>query len=257
MYLFALWTACVSSEPLPIHDVADGAYTVFVPDGVDPASAPALMHLHANGLGDRTANLMPVQRAFAEEGLIGVFPEGWGTDNKTDWNVGNNRSDVPRDDVAFLNQVADDVLDRYGPASLWLGGASKGGAMTFELACLAEDSPFDGFVPMTGAIEKELPGPCLHPPRPLRHLQGRLDDDHWPLYTADRPASSHMGVMDSLEALTTSSDACLEGATEVDGDCTTWTDCVEPITLCWYDGKHAIPGNWVHRQADAVRALSD
>jgi len=257
MLFLASMLGCASLEALSTHDVADGTYTVFVPDGLDAASAPILTHLHPNGLGDRTAGLEAVQRALAEEGLIGVFPQGWGTDASTDWNVGDNRHDIPRDDVAFLNQVADDVLDRYAPASLWLGGASKGGAMTFELACLADDSPFDGFVPMTGAIEKELPGPCVHPPRPIRHLQGRNDDDHWPLHTADRPTSSHMGIMDSLDALTTTPEACLEGPTEVDGDCTTWTGCAEPITLCWYDGGHGIPSDWVHRQADALRALVD
>jgi poly(3-hydroxybutyrate) depolymerase len=254
MTLLALF-ACSAPELLSIHDVAEGSYTVVVPDGVDPATAPALFHLHPNGLGDRTAGQESVQQALADEGLVGVFPQGWGTDASTDWNVGDNRHDIPRDDVAFLDDVAADVIDRYDPPSMWLGGASKGGAMTFELACLADESPFDGFVPMTGAIEKELPGPCTHPARPIRHLEGKKDDDHWPLYTADRPESSHMGIMDSFEALTTTTDGCLDGPTEVDGDCTTWTACAEPVTLCWYDGGHHIPGDWLHRQAATIRDM--
>jgi len=258
MIAMLLLLACSpSSEPLVTHEVEDGFYTAVVPNGVDPSTATVLFHLHANGLGHQTAAQVDVQDALADEGLVGIFPEGWGDDASTDWNVGDNRHDIPRDDIAFLQQVADDVLDRYAPTSMFLGGTSKGGAMTYELACLGDDSPFDGFVPMTGAIEKELPGPCVHPPRPLRHLQGRSDDDHWPLHTSDRPESSHMGIMDSLEALTTTGDDCLDGPTEVDEDCTTWTSCAEPVTLCWYDGGHRVPSDWVHRQADRIRGMGD
>jgi len=254
MFAFFL-LACASDAGLTSHEVAEGEYWVFVPEGVDAAEAPALFHLHANGLGDRDAANESIQQALLDEGLVGIFPQGWGTDASTDWNVGDNRHDIPRDDIAFLQRVADDVLDRYGAPSLWLGGGSKGGAMTYELACLADDSPFDGFVPMTGAIEKELPAACTHPPRPLRHLQGVNDDDHWPLHTADRPTSSHMGIIDSLEELTTSTDACLDGPSDVDGDCTTWTTCAEPLTLCWYDGGHRLPNDWVRRQATTIRSF--
>jgi len=247
--------ACGPGPGLSSHDVAEGTYWVYVPDGVDPAEAPALFHLHANGLAERDATREGLQADLAAEGLVGVFPAGWGPDASTDWNVGDNRHDIPRDDVAFLLSVAADLEQRYAPASLWLGGASKGGAMTFELACLADDSPFAGFLPMSGAIEKSLPGPCTHPPRPIRHLQGEEDDDHWPLHTADRPTSSHMGIIDSLQELTTTTDACLDGPSVVEGDCETWTDCAEPVTLCWHPGGHRLPGDWVHRQAEALRTL--
>ncbi len=254
--LLIVLAACGGPDGLSEHAVAEGSYTVFVPDGVDPTTAPALVHLHANGLGATTASSASVQEALATEGLVGIFPEGWGDDASTDWNVGDNRHDIPRDDVAFLVAVGDDVRDRYAPTELWLGGSSKGGAMTYELACLADDSAYDGFLPMHGAIEKALPGPCTHPPRPLHHLQGRADDDHWPLWTADRPESSHMGIMDSLLALVGTDDTCLDATVAEDEEgCQVWATCAAEVRLCWHSGGHRLPGDWVARQAEALRAL--
>ena len=246
--------ACNAPPELETIEVDGGSYTLMRPDGVDPATAPVLVHLHANGLGALTARREGMRDDLASAGLVGVFPEGWGEDASTDWNVGDNRHDIPRDDVAFLEAVGADLLERLTPASLWLGGASKGGAMTYELACLG-DSGFDGFVPMSGAIEKELPRPCTHPSRPVRHLQGRNDPDHWPLWTADRPESSHMGIMDSLLELTTTDEGCLDTPVVDDGTCATWA-CADTVQLCWYDGGHRLPGDWVRRQADAIEALS-
>lgn len=248
--------ACGPSDAPVAHEVDEGYYTVVVPDGVDPATAPILVHLHANGLGAATAAKADVQQALADEGLVGVFPEGWGDDASTDWNVGDNRHAIPRDDIAFLRDVADDLLDRYSGDGLWLGGSSKGGAMTWELACLADDSPFDGFLPIAGAIEKTLPGPCVHPPRPLRHLQGRRDDDHWPLHTADAPTSSHMGIIDSFQALADTDPACIDATVAEDADgCQRFAACGAERRLCWHEGGHRLPSDWVARQAASMRSL--
>jgi poly(3-hydroxybutyrate) depolymerase len=247
--------------------VAEGSYYVVVPDGVDPATAPMLAHLHHSGQGQKDASREAIQTALAAEGLVGLFPQGWG-DAQDDWNVGDNRHDIPRDDVAFLLDVAIDVVARYQPASLWLGGGSKGGAMTYELGCLADDSPFDGFLPIAGAVEKPLPRGCTHPSRPIRHLEGIRDDDHWPEWTADRPESSHMGIMDSFLALTTTDGSCMPqaegegpdgaaGPFQAEGhdDCVSWA-CADTVALCWYDGGHSLPSDWVHLQATAIKALS-
>jgi hypothetical protein len=268
MLWFTVLVACSgSAEGEAVrHDVSEGHYYVVVPPGVDPSTAPALVHLHHSGRADVDAYDERLLEAFAAEGLVGVFPQGWG-DERDDWNVGDNRHDIPRDDVAFLLEVAGDVSQRLSPGSLWLGGASKGGAMTWELACLAAESPFDGFLPMTGAIEKPLPAPCVHPPRPLRHLQGLHDDGHWPEWTADDPESSHMGIMDSLAALEGADPACLptspdagpdgsEGPYDAEPGCLSW-DCDAPLALCWYDGGHGVPRDWVSRQATAVRSWSE
>ena len=234
-------------EPL---DVDLGRYWLVTPSGLDPADGPLLLHLHANGAGERDANDADIQAQLDEAQLVAVFPDGGGAPGD-DWNVGINKDDIPRDDTVFLAQVATDLRDRFGEVELWLGGSSKGGAMTFEMACLGEPA-FTGFLPIAGAIEAPLPGPCTNAPRPIRHLEGEQDDT-WPLYWADDPDSSHMGIMDSLDALTTTDPACFLGATPaIEGDCRVWSGCAEEVRLCYHPGGHHLPADWVARQMQGM-----
>lgn len=253
--LFATLLACGTPEPTPdgAYEVTDGRYWLVVPDGVALGDGPVLVHLHASGAGERLAKQDDLRRQLGEAGLVGVFPDGGGEPGD-DWNVGINKDDIPRDDTVFLADVAIDLQDRFGPLELWLGGGSKGGAMTYEMACLGEPH-YAGFVPMTGAIEAPLPGPCTHPPAPIRHLEG-TEDDRWPVWWSDDPDSSHMGIMDSLAELTTADAACLAEAAEVDGACEVWSGCADTVSLCWYEGEHALPDDWVRWQADGIRLLS-
>ncbi|MCB9762042.1 MAG: hypothetical protein H6739_19625 [Alphaproteobacteria bacterium] len=246
-----LLLAC-TPNPLGPHLVADGQYWLFQPPGVPIEGAAVYVHLHPDGDGAGLADNDTLLDELTRQGLIAVFPDGGG-DPGDDWNVGINKDDIPRDDTVFLANVAADLRDRWGAAVLWLGGSSKGGAMSYEMACLGEPV-YDGYVPISGAIEAPLPHACTAPPAPIRHLQGTRDD-RWPLHTADDPDSTHMGILDSLGELQASDDTCLEAEPTIEGDCQVWAGCPAEVRLCMYEGGHAMPSNWVELQVAGMQML--
>lgn len=230
--------------------VDGGQYWMVIPEGAE-LSGPVLLHLHHSGDGEGMAAESAVVEGLTAAGLVGIFPDGGGEPGD-DWNVGINKDDIPRDDTTFLAAVADDLRAR-GAGTLWLGGGSKGGAMSWEMACLGEPA-FDGYLPMMGAIEAPLPHDCTNDPAPIRHLQGTTDD-RWPLNTADDPDSSHMGIIDSFKELTTAADGCMDAEPVIEGDCQVWTGCPETAQLCFCDGGHSLPDDWVALQAEGITAL--
>ncbi|MCB9795591.1 MAG: hypothetical protein H6741_23050 [Alphaproteobacteria bacterium] len=246
-----LLLACGAPDLGP-YPVDEGQYWLVVPEGLDPEGADLYVHLHHSGDGEGMAQDAELAAAFAALGQIVVYPDGGGEPGD-DWNVGINKDDIPRDDTLFLEAVAEDLRSRWGAATLWLGGTSKGGAMSYEMACLGAPV-YEGYVPLSGAIEAPLPHACTNAAAPLRHLQG-TQDDRWPLWWADDPESSHMGIMESLGELAASDDTCLQETPVEEGDCQVWSGCPEPLRLCWYEGGHAAPSDWPARQVEGIAAI--
>lgn len=234
-WLFLLSLSACAPASVQSVTVDDWRAWIYVPPDLE-GPAPAVFHLHHSGEGRAQVDSAALQRDLDAAGLIGVFPEGGGEPGD-DWRVGRNKDDIPRDDRAFLAEVARKVRARGDVDSVWLGGFSKGGAMTYDMACLGEDV-FDGFLPMSGAMEDRVFEECPAAQRPIRHLQGRRDD-RWPVNTADDPESSHKGIVESLLALQDDA-ACMETSTE-EGDCVVWTGCDRDTRLCFFDGGHGEP----------------
>jgi len=139
-----------------------------------------------------------------------------------DWRVGVNKDDI---------------------GDLWLSGYSKGGAMTYDMACLGEEV-YAGFLPMSGAFQDWVPELCEHDARLIRHLQG-AEDDKWPLNTADDPTSSHEGIIDSLRGLQSAGDGCMESAPVEEESCLSWPSCGVDVRLCFFEGGHTKPDGWI------------
>ena len=225
---------------------------VYVPEGLPDEPVPAVVHLHYAGEGEGLAYNGELQRELTDARMIGVFPEGGGEPGD-DWRVGHNKDDIQRDDRAFLADVARALRDRDDISTIWLGGFSKGGAMTYDMACLGEDV-YDGFLPMGGAMEDWIFEDCPAAQRPFRHLQGR-DDDRWPVRTEDDPDSSHKGIIESITALQ-DDPSCMDRSVEA-GDCTVWPDCAADTRLCFFEGGHWEPDGFLIAHRAWIDAVSE
>ena len=231
-----------------VVEVSSGQYWIHAPDS-DSERRPALVFLHATGRGYDLIEDESLLADYDNEGLIAVFPDGWGAP-EDDWNVGNNRDDIEREDHLFLAEVAASLRERSDVSDLWLAGFSKGGAMAYKMACQGDDS-FDGYLPTAGAWEKPEPANgCVTQPRPIEHTQGR-DDDRWPLHEASNPDSSHHGIIESLGLLPATDATCLDSPV-TEGDCTVWPACSVDVRLCMFDGGHSSPPNQVGRYRTAI-----
>lgn len=246
--LLLLALACSDGGPYAV--TVDGYdYWIYVPEGLDEP-ADTLVHLHHSGDGQALAESAANQRDLEAAGLIGVFPMGGGEPGD-DWRVGVNKDGIPRDDRAWLAAVARDLMDRGDVAALWMSGYSKGGAMAYDYACLGEPL-YEGYLPMSGAFQDQVPEDCPNEARPIRHLQG-AEDDKWPLTTAADPESSHEGILDSLEGLAVTAGDCMATSVE-EGDCQVWPECGADVRLCWFDGGHEKPDGWILDHRDWIDA---
>ena len=130
---------CGSDTPCEIDN---GLYYTALPDKVQ--GAPVVLWLHGyNGQAKRAAKSGGMARNFTSRGFVFVAPQGMPDPAKPkqrDWNVRDGYEE-PRDDVAFLSAVLDDVASRFGtdPDRILLTGFSRGASMAWDFACAKPD----------------------------------------------------------------------------------------------------------------------
>ncbi|MGH8523909.1 MAG: alpha/beta hydrolase family esterase, partial [Gammaproteobacteria bacterium] len=138
-------------------------YVVWVPLAGVPANSPAVFMLHgASGTGERFLRMSGWREKATQEGFVAIFPtavEHFGLDKQrfsTVWNTyglpaqidPNQRpagypatSPWPADDVTFIRQIGDDVIQQLStdPMHIHVAGFSSGGAMCARLGVEASD----------------------------------------------------------------------------------------------------------------------
>ena len=112
------------------------------------------------------------RKAFSDRGVLLVAPDGTGGD----WSFPGLPAERTRDDVAFVDEVVEDVRRRYpvDQARLWATGFSLGGSMVWYLACLRAQS-FAAFAPIAGAFWQPMPTQGRSGPVNLSHIHGLTD----------------------------------------------------------------------------------
>ncbi len=109
-----------------------------------PKNAPVVIWLHgSSGRAERAVRANGMQRNFTKQGFVFVAPQGRPDPSRPErrgWNVTDGH-DQPRDDIAFLTAVIDDVVKRYGtdPSHVLLAGFSRGASMAWDYACANPD----------------------------------------------------------------------------------------------------------------------
>jgi len=146
--------------------VVDGytrRYVVWVPLAGVPANAPAVFMLHGgSGTGEEFLKRSGWRQKATQEGFIAIFPtavEHFVLDKQrfsTHWNnyglpvqIDPNQrpagypatSPWPADDVTFIRQIGDDVIQQLStdPMRIHVAGFSSGGAMCARLGVEASD----------------------------------------------------------------------------------------------------------------------
>lgn len=240
-------------------EIAGGLYHAAAPEGAASGPRPAVVFLH--GWGGRGENVIRnggmVNRAL-ERGYVVLAPQG--TPRRQDdaggsWN--SFGSGEKRDDVAFLQAVADDAVGRHGVdrGRILLAGMSGGGMMTWRVACDAPEA-FAAYAPIAGLLWRPLPDACAGPMRML-HTHGWAD----PVVPIEgrSVAGGRITQGDLFAGLDLLRRAMGCARDDPDGYAASgaflirrWTDCAPgaELALALHPGGHTIPRGWVDLALD-------
>jgi polyhydroxybutyrate depolymerase len=218
----------VTDEDVPDEDEGDGA-------GTDAASVPApavIVVLH--GLGQDAEHMAAIggwTQLARDQGTVIVFADGW----EHSWDAGTCCGEASArkvDDVAYLDRLIDDVVERTGadPDAVHMVGFSNGGMMTYRYLC-------EGTVRLRGAASiagTDVDG-CT-PTRPTTFIQiSGAADTIVPLY--DTPsAAPELGPLEPVSTSVRGVAAAFGCPTPRLGrsgpvTTTSWTPCAEGVTV--------------------------
>lgn len=165
-----------------------------------------------------------------------------------------------KDDIAFLNDVMDDVATRYNVDRhrMLLSGFSRGGSMVWDVACFAHNSA-RAYAPSAGAFWDDLPEAC-EGPVDLFHTHG-WSDRTVPL--EGRPLFNNSvaqgDVWESLRILRAANGCTSRQPSRsiVEGEkwWKHWEDCdAGRIDLMLHPGGHGSPNDWAPMVLDWFEA---
>ena len=252
--------ACGGDEACGIED---GTYHIALPDGWD--GGPAVIHLHGfGGAGERVIANNGFVSGFTGRGYALIAPTGarWrGDEGPRDWSVRDGFTYL-REDVAFLNAVLDDAAARHGVArdQVLMTGFSRGGSMTWEVACLAPDTAA-AYAPASGGFWLPEVTDCAGPVH-LLHSHG-FSDTVVPLEgrRIDLPEGT-ITQGDVWRGLTVwrGEMGCRSNASDHLTDSPIWRKswpCESgSLELALFPGGHSLPGGWSAMVLDWFEARS-
>ena len=155
--------------------VEGGHYHALLPSVDEPRGAVLYLHGYG-GSGEASLGNAGLTEPVLGRGYAFVAPTGlpigsgrsggrWNAFAADDW----------RDDVAFIQRVAEDASRRFGfpREDVLIAGFSGGGMMAWRVACDAPES-FAAYAPVAGLMWRPLPETCAGPVR-LHHTHGWTD----------------------------------------------------------------------------------
>ncbi|MEP5730561.1 MAG: polyhydroxybutyrate depolymerase [Sulfitobacter sp.] len=155
--------------------IDSGTYHMLLPETDAPKGGVVFLH----GGGGRGAGLLRtnIARLSVERGYVFVAPNGEhpGARFPNNWAVRAKNFGHEKDDIAFLNDVMDDVAERHNVDrdKMLLSGFSRGGSMVWDVACFDHKSA-RAYAPSAGAFWDDLPESC-EGPVDLFHTHGWND----------------------------------------------------------------------------------
>lgn len=233
-------------------EVPLGSYHILVPQG-GADNLPAVMFLHgAGGSGTGAVNPNGMGRNLNDRGYVAIGPNGMDREGRfgTGWYFHPERQ-KNRDEVAFLEQVADDAVARFGVDrdQVLLAGFSVGGSMTSYVAC-EDPTAFAAYAPVAGSFWRPHPTECAGPVSLLHThgwkdktvpLEGRplgngeiFQGDVWYAMQIWRDANSCDGLR--ADSFDTIGDFMIRR----------WDTCADDTALefALHPGAHGIPRGW-------------
>lgn len=213
---------------------------VWMPSGAGPR--PVVTMLHGSGQDDEAIRFSTQWIQLTGDQAVIVFPNGVGQS----WNHGHGDDGGERrstaDDLAYLEDLGQTVMERTCGAGLLAAGFSNGALMTNRWAC--EGTQVDAAIPAAGAMLHE-PGECQGP-RPIRMYHGTNDNsvpfDGGQSRTGGLVFPSAEESIAVWQVINECADTEPEVTTDGDTTCRAW-DCAAPTELCVMQGVgHVWPG---------------
>ncbi|MEM0990135.1 MAG: PHB depolymerase family esterase [Pseudomonadota bacterium] len=246
-------------------DVAAGNYLIAVPPGMDRPGAMVWLH----GMGGSAEGVMKNGawiRVLADRGMALIAPDGMVLaerhNGRKNWTVADGEA-YPRDDVAFIDQVIDDAVSRYGidRDRILLAGFSRGGSMVWDIACQRPNTA-RAYAPVAGAFWEPMTDTCAGPVQ-LFHTHGWVDRVVPLEGRSFRGGAKIQGdVFQSLyvlrEVLGCANRQPASGPIQGDRWWRHWSDCrTGRIDLMLHPSGHSIPRGWLTTALDWFQARLD
>lgn len=241
--------ACGGKEPCLVEG---GDYRIVLPAGASrDAPVGAIVYFHGHrGSADAVVANKSFLRVAKTLGVALLAPNG----RHNTWAFPNAPS-RHRDEIAFVDRVLDDALQRFplDPDRLVATGFSIGGTMSWYLACYRGER-FAGFAPIAGAFWRPHPESCPSRPPVITHVHGTADKV---VPMTGRPIGNraHQGDVRQGIAFWRNRRGCsVPSATPMETYSNGRLQCERSpacgggqVELCLHDGGHSIRAEWVER----------
>lgn len=224
---------------------------IVLPARSEPAPTVIMLHGAINSAG-WAAWRFGFAEAAAARGFAAAFPQGLGLQ----WNDGRGRTTPRADDVAFLRQLAAELVER-GVAQhgrIYVAGISNGGMMALRLVCEGAE-----FLAGVGTVIANMPaatGADCRPLRPVPIVMFNGTADRLIPYEGGRVGPFNLGGpvwgAERTAAFLAEANGCAPEPADSDAEFgrmsvtrLRWTRCVRNATVTLYrmnGSGHIVPG---------------
>ena len=237
--------------------VEGGYYLAAEPQDWDGESPlPVVVYFHGwNGSPEGTFRNKAMVNGVTRRGALFVAPYA----RTGFWRqMGSERSEGGRDELAYIRTVMADIGRRWpiDPALTMSSGFSRGGSMSWNVACYAGDL-FAGHAPIAGGFWHSTPEDCPTGPANVRHIHGLTDRV---------VAFDEVGVYNSMpipdgaalwRRINGAGDAPDHAYDTERMRCRRWDGASgKTVEICLHPGGHSIPAEWVAEGYDWLVSLS-
>jgi len=237
--LLALGLVACGPCPKDTCTVDLGSFSVAEPKGYD--GGPAVIYIHGfGGSAEESLEDESIVAAFEAAGVLVAAPS---MDDRT-WSI-EGTTFGSRDEMAFHDQIRDELSDRFGAEQFFVTAFSLGASVAWDLSCL-RSADYESVYTMSGHFWLPLPT-CDGPVLPHTHRHG-TSDSTFPIEGAEYSGNQQAHLDDAWDVLVERG-ACTQ-LDDADG-CEVWScDDGVPLTQCRGDYGHRRPDGWA---SDAVR----
>jgi polyhydroxybutyrate depolymerase len=179
------WPADAASTLVVPHQGVDRVATLYRPSSLSGSPAPLVVALHGLGQSiDSLRDWLHLEAAADREGFSVVYPEAiarkwnYGRPIKDPMPVVNNQT---VDDIGYIRALIDGLIDMKiaDRAHIYVTGMSRGGLMTYTLACALSERLAAAAPLITGMTDHQRED--CHPARPIPMMvvAGTNDESEW------------------------------------------------------------------------------
>lgn len=226
-------------------------YRLYVPKSYDPTRpTPLVISMHGGALWGAAQMDMSGWNAVADEqGLIVVYPTGFGRGGPRAWRAGQEGSSAK--DIRFIAELIDTLKASYNvdPARIYADGLSNGGGMAFVLSCTLSDR-----IAAVGLVASAqfLPWSECKDQKPVPMIAFHGTEDRFTPYHGGRSWVAHNHIFPSIPTFVAGwarRNRCganpIESAVAADVNRREYTGCADDAHVVLYTihgGGHTWPG---------------